>query len=53
MTVLLIILLLLIETIKQFKKKEKPTMRDFLGGSIAETPHFQCREPGFNPWSGN
>ena len=28
-------------------------MRDFLGGSIAETPHFQCREPGFNPWSGN
>ena len=28
-------------------------LRDFPGGSGAKTPRFQCREPKFNPWSGN
>ena len=28
-------------------------MQDFPGGPVAQTPHFQCREPRFNPWSGN
>ena len=26
---------------------------EFSGGSGAKTRRFQCREPGFNPWSGN
>ena len=26
---------------------------DFSGSSVAETPCFQCRRPGFDPWSGN
>ena len=26
---------------------------DFPGGSMAKTPHSQCRGPGFDPWSGN
>ena len=25
---------------------------DLLGGPVAKTPHFQCRGPGFDPWSG-
>ena len=27
--------------------------RDFPGGTVAKTPHSQCREPGFIPQSGN
>ena len=27
--------------------------KDFPGGPVAKTPHFQCRRPGFTPWSGN
>ena len=26
---------------------------DFPSGSVAQTPHSQFREPGFNPWAGN
>ena len=26
---------------------------DFPGGPVAKTPHYQCRGPGFHPWSGN
>ena len=25
----------------------------FPGGPVVKTPRFQCREPRFNPWSGN
>ena len=28
-------------------------VRDFPGGPVAKTVHFQCRGPGFDPWSGN
>ena len=27
--------------------------RDFPGGPVAKTPHFQCTGCGFDPWSGN
>ena len=27
--------------------------RDFPAGSVAKTPHSQCRGSGFNPWLGN
>ena len=27
--------------------------KDFPGGPMANTPHFQCMGPGFDPWSGN
>ena len=27
--------------------------RDFPGGLVVKTPHFQCRGHGFNPWLGN
>ena len=27
--------------------------RDFPGGPVAKILCFQCRKPGFNPWSGN
>ena len=27
--------------------------KDFPGGPVAKTPCSQCREPRFNPWSGN
>ena len=27
--------------------------KDFPGGPVANTQCSQCREPGFNPWSGN
>ena len=26
---------------------------DFPGSPVAKTPHFPCRERGFDPWSGN
>ena len=26
---------------------------DFPGRPVAKTPNSQCREPGFDPWSGN
>ena len=25
----------------------------FPGGPVSKTPRIQCREPGFDPWSGN
>ena len=28
-------------------------MRDFSGGSVVKILHYECRGPGFNPWSGN
>ena len=31
----------------------KRITRDFPGGPMADTPHSQCRRPGFHPWSGN
>ena len=31
----------------------KNELRDFPGGSVTKTPHSQCREPGFDSWSGN
>ena len=31
----------------------KLNIRDFPGGSVAKTLCFQCRGPGFKPWSGN
>ena len=27
--------------------------RDFPDGSVAKTPHSQCRDPEFDPWLGN
>ena len=36
------------------KKKKKEREREtFPGGPVVETPGFQCRSVGFNPWSGN
>ena len=32
---------------------DKECHRDFPGGPVAETPCSQCRDPGFDPWSGN
>ena len=31
----------------------KKTHRDFPGGPVVKTLCFQCRGPGFDPWSGN
>ena len=31
---------------------EKVKCRDFPGGPVARTLCFQCRGPGFDPWSG-
>lgn len=28
-------------------------VRNILGGPVVKTPHFQCREGGLDPWSGN
>ena len=44
------------------KKHEMPTeknlwsrrnLKEFPGGPVVRTPHFQCRENGFDPRSGN
>ena len=32
---------------------DKDVERDFPGGPVAETPHWPCRGPGFDPCSGN
>ena len=32
---------------------KKRTERDFPGGPVVKTPHFQSRGHGFNPWSGS
>ena len=29
------------------------SLQDFPGSPVAETPHTQCRGPGFHSWSGN
>ena len=34
-------------------EKQQKSSRDFTGGPVAKTLHSQCREPEFNPWSGN
>ena len=31
----------------------KLDVRDFPGGPVVKTLHFQCRGHGFDPWSGN
>ena len=33
--------------------KEKKQNRGLPGGPVVKTPHSQCREHGFDPWSGN
>ena len=35
------------------RRDKKAFLRDFPGGTVAKTPHSQCRGPGFNPLSGN
>ena len=35
---------------QSFERKE---FRDFLGGPVAKTLSSQCREPRFDPWSGD
>ena len=32
---------------------ENLSPRDFPGNRVVETPHSQCRGPGFHPWPGN
>ena len=32
---------------------QKHMKRDFPGGPVIKTLHFQCRGGRFNPWSGN
>ena len=32
---------------------KKLRMQDFSGGRVVKTLHSQCREPGFDSWSGN
>ena len=43
--------------INNLKKKKTPSQKhpewEFLGGPVVRTPHFHCREHGFDPWSGN
>ena len=34
-------------------EKQQKSSKDFTGGPVAKTLHSQCREPEFNPWSGN
>ena len=31
----------------------KPDAGDFPAGPVVKTPHFQCREHWFHPWSGS
>jgi len=31
----------------------KTASRDFPGGPVAKTTHFQCRAPSFSSWAGN
>ena len=45
-------LLLLIKILK-FHIKKKKKRRGLSGSPVVETPHSQCRGPGFDPWSGN
>ena len=33
--------------------KRRSRTGDFPGGPVVKTPHSQCREPGFDPWSGD
>ena len=33
--------------------QQETAIGDFPGGPVVKTPHFQCRGPGFDPWSGN
>ena len=35
------------------RKHLRVLRENFLGGLVAKTPSSQCREPGFDPWSGN
>ena len=37
-----------------WKKPESKTLKymDFPGGPVVKIPHLQCREHGFDPWSG-
>ena len=44
-----------LQTTGEYEMEEQPKwlQRDFPGGPVAETPHSQCRGPGFDPWLGN
>ena len=33
-------------------KNMKAVSGEFPGNPVVKTPHFSCREHGFNPWSG-
>ena len=33
--------------------KKKKKKKDYPGGPVAKTPHFQCRRLGFSLWPGN
>ena len=39
-------------TMVYFQNDKKQLERDFPGSPVAKTQFFQCREPGFDPWSG-
>ena len=34
-------------------ERQESLLSDLPGGQAAKTPGFQCRGPGFDPWSGN
>ena len=34
-------------------KKKKKLVQELPGGPVAKTLCSQCREPGFDPWTGN
>ena len=41
----------------RMEEEGKPTRKNIrfgdFAGPVAETLYSQCRDPGFNPWSGN
>ena len=41
------------DTESSVREYGKRTERDFPGGPVVRTPRCHCREPRFNPWSGN
>ena len=38
---------------KDGKSYRKTCQKRLPGGPVAKIPHSQCREPRFDPWSGN
>ena len=45
----------MVKSIKNNKRMiiSKEQYRNFPGGPVAKAAHYQCRGPGFQPWSGN